>query len=90
MTHSVLYWNYREALYRQIAKTKEWPVLDHWGKTSPTENQTKINANVTVIEMDEVPGGLDKIIGNLFKQKLKKRKMNLGILEILPPKMEEP
>jgi len=40
--------------------------------------------------MDEVTWGLDKIIGNLFKQKLKKRKMNLGILEILPPKMEEP
>ena len=59
-------------------------------QTSPTENETKINANVTVIEMDEVPGGLDKIIGNLFKRKLKKRKKNLGILEIFHPKMEEP
>ena len=34
MAHSVLHWNYRQALYRRIAKTKEWPILDHWGKVN--------------------------------------------------------
>ena len=34
MTFSVLYWNYVEALHRRMAKTKDGPILDHWGKVS--------------------------------------------------------
>ena len=34
MTFSVLYWNYVEAVHRRMAKTKDGPILDHWGKVS--------------------------------------------------------
>ena len=41
------------------------------------------------MEVDEVPGGLDKGIGNLFGKKLKKRKKNSESMDISSPKMEE-
>ena len=58
-------------------------------QTAPTEKETQINANVPAMEVDEVPGGLDKGIGNLFGKKLKKRKKNSKFMDISSPKLEE-
>ena len=41
-------------------------------------------ANIPAVEIDEVPGGLDKGIGNIFGKKLKKRKEKSVSLEDLP------
>jgi len=41
-------------------------------------------ANIPAVEVDVLPGGLDKGIGNIFGKKLKKRKEQSVLLEDLP------
>jgi len=45
-------------------------------------------ANIPAVEIDEVPGGLDKGIGNIFGKKLKKRKEQSVLLEDLPTNLD--
>ena len=45
-------------------------------------------ANIPAVEIDEVPGGLDKGIGNIFGKKLKKRKEQSVLLEDLPTDLD--
>ena len=39
------------------------------------------------VEIDEVPGGLDKGIGSISWKKLKKRKQQTGVLQDSPSKL---
>ena len=55
LTFSVLFWNYTETTQRRLTK-KQGVVLDHWGKTAPSDIDREILLYGGIVQGETILG----------------------------------